>query len=298
MVSAKRHLPTELRVRIYTYFVPSNNDGIVFGNLRLVSRLIKDEYDYEVKQDITKYMSLLPARHGAAYPVRIAPPQVFRDTQVLRVHLPFKAGSRDISAAKSLVKELLTQLIPHIRRLEICFYTETIISDSEGPAPPQNPTTIVRRVCGEVKQYFVNDVTRFYNHGSLRNKGICEVLVEWDGLVNDENANTLNFHLPHWSDLTSDYLEVKQFKTSDGILSGVECKVRRSWRAGQVGLIAVGVLVILMLALGVTALWHIWTLLSAVSLLFKVPLANYLIAALVVSWVFLKMGSSIMEGLR
>jgi hypothetical protein len=138
------HLPSELRIAIYSHLLPMQCVPSDYKHLRHVSRQIREELDHEVRKNIVTYQNLV-ARDLESSPVIRGdvklqwPPLAvlgrdasLLDTQTLRVTFPLPRKHTNPRILEGGLRCLLDTLIPHIRYLNIYFHNDHVFMDESN----------------------------------------------------------------------------------------------------------------------------------------------------------------------
>ncbi|KAF2655422.1 hypothetical protein K491DRAFT_716237 [Lophiostoma macrostomum CBS 122681] len=146
------YLPSELRLEIYKYLVPTRNRGIrdtdfldgehcSADNMRLVCRQVTSEFEHELLKDMARYHSFLPALFPC--PISVESAHTFRETKYLHISLASRPSYsyHEDTVAMVLASKLLQNCVPpHIRYLHITIRSgpEPEIDVGDGPTYAQS----------------------------------------------------------------------------------------------------------------------------------------------------------------
>ncbi|KAF2651105.1 hypothetical protein K491DRAFT_696709 [Lophiostoma macrostomum CBS 122681] len=98
-------LPSELRLQIYKYLVPTRSGDCSADSIRPFCRLIKTEFDHEVLKDVAEYHRLLSTTH-----IALKPAETYQDTKELHLSVTGETCLMEPSYSEYL----LNSLPPHI----------------------------------------------------------------------------------------------------------------------------------------------------------------------------------------
>lgn len=110
--------PAELRLEVYKRLLPSNNSPDAYINLRLASKLLKNELDCEIVKDVTSYLHQLRTNSefaGLEFP---EPTKMdhFIDSRKLRICITPRTILRRVGGQ---LVHCLSTLNPHIKSLHV-----------------------------------------------------------------------------------------------------------------------------------------------------------------------------------
>ena len=172
-------LPTELRLEVYSYLLPSDHVPSEYMNVRLVCRSITAEFDGEIIRDYMKYNAAIASRMGWTFHDE---PTCFRQTRI--VHISFPPSNGYITGA---VSELLTRLIPHIRVAKI------LLNEENGFKPDEMRGGLLLFMLGNTVSHHFEKTPRL---AGCDERGLHAVVVDWTSLFAEWKCfSATNFEL-------------------------------------------------------------------------------------------------------